>query len=430
MKHFSGCLFVILILLAGCRPQLTVPEPEAGSLDLATFTAIGDGYTAGREGINLADSIFWSGWSKQAQASSFPALLAAQFQLAERFTFHQPKMRGDGAGQVQIVSVGSAPCPGALPGITLQYQGGYEDWANPSDLVPPRNLGLPNLQLAELALPQPGRLQTAWRLLGAESDDRYLDLIARREPGFFAMWLGLEELSLAAAGGRVRPNLPDKLAFGEQMSAAITQALLREDCHGLVANLPDPTNFPYFKPVSRGIQALACQPTTEPVYITRANGQVATATDTDRLLLPATRLLGQDIGATAPFGRSESTAIPQEWVLDAGERAFYRQRVQDFNAVIDSLVQAVNVQAGRQRLVLVDLAGKFQDLQTGYLEDGLTLTTQYLSGGVFAIDGLYLTPRGNAFVANTFIEAINETSDFGARIPPLSLTDFPAIRYP
>ncbi|MEM9936573.1 MAG: G-D-S-L family lipolytic protein, partial [Bacteroidota bacterium] len=61
-------------------------------------------------------------------------------------------------------------------------------------------------------------------------------------------------------------------------------------------------------------------------------------------------------------------------------------------------------------------------------EDGIELNNQYINGGVFSLDGLYFTPRGNAFAANIFIEYMNAT--FSASIPLISLADYPAVFFP
>jgi hypothetical protein len=44
------------------------------------------------------------------------------------------------------------------------------------------------------------------------------------------------------------------------------------------------------------------------------------------------------------------------------------------------------------------------------------------------LDGIHLTPRGNAIIANTFIDAIN--SKYSASVPHADVTKYSGLKFP
>jgi hypothetical protein len=60
--------------------------------------------------------------------------------------------------------------------------------------------------------------------------------------------------------------------------------------------------------------------------------------------------------------------------------------------------------------------------------NGIGMNTQYVSGGIFSLDGINLTPRGNALLANEIIKSIN--SKYGSTIPQVDATKYRSIIFP
>jgi hypothetical protein len=56
------------------------------------------------------------------------------------------------------------------------------------------------------------------------------------------------------------------------------------------------------------------------------------------------------------------------------------------------------------------------------------MSTTFVTGGTFSTDGLHLNPRGNAVVANYFIQAINEK--YGSTIPQVDETAYHGLIFP
>jgi hypothetical protein len=65
---------------------------------------------------------------------------------------------------------------------------------------------------------------------------------------------------------------------------------------------------------------------------------------------------------------------------------------------------------------------------SGMIYDGVKFNTQFIQGGLFSTDGIHLNPRGNAIVANLFIQAIN--AKYGSTIPQVSVTNYHGLKFP
>jgi lysophospholipase L1-like esterase len=64
----------------------------------------------------------------------------------------------------------------------------------------------------------------------------------------------------------------------------------------------------------------------------------------------------------------------------------------------------------------------------GILVDGVSANSSYISGGIFSLDGVHLTPRGYAIVANEYIKAINKT--YNASIPTVNISNYRGVKFP
>ncbi|MDB4927331.1 MAG: family lipolytic protein, partial [Mucilaginibacter sp.] len=52
----------------------------------------------------------------------------------------------------------------------------------------------------------------------------------------------------------------------------------------------------------------------------------------------------------------------------------------------------------------------------------------YISGGIFSLDGVHLTPRGYSIVANQFITAIN--NQYNSTIPLANVSAYNGVLFP
>ncbi|WP_281309439.1 SGNH/GDSL hydrolase family protein [Flavobacterium flavigenum] len=94
--------------------------------------------------------------------------------------------------------------------------------------------------------------------------------------------------------------------------------------------------------------------------------------------------------------------LPDRYVLLPTEVAEIGVATAAYNATIKAAAEA-------NGLAIVDAESIMADLNkpNGISMNNFTLNATFVTGGMFSLDGIHPTPRGYAFIANKFIEAIN-----------------------
>ncbi len=105
-------------------------------------------------------------------------------------------------------------------------------------------------------------------------------------------------------------------------------------------------------------------------------------------------------------------------VLTTNEQMMINNARMAYNSTLESL-------AANFDLAYVDINQLLLDSQNGISFEGGVLTSDFVSGGAFSLDGVHLTPRGYALVANETIKAINQT--YGSNLPMVNLGDYKTI---
>lgn len=101
----------------------------------------------------------------------------------------------------------------------------------------------------------------------------------------------------------------------------------------------------------------------------------------------------------------EGISLPLEdkWVITPTEQEEIGAAVTAYNSSISSV-------ASSKGLALVDLDLLLQEAATtGINTGGFILTAELVTGGLVSLDGVHLTARGYAVMANSFLEAIDAT---------------------
>jgi len=104
--------------------------------------------------------------------------------------------------------------------------------------------------------------------------------------------------------------------------------------------------------------------------------------------------------------------IDDEDALDVAELQNISNARTAYNSKIQGLAQANN-------LAFVDADGLLQNVSQGISFPGGIVTSDFVSGGGFSLDGVHLTPRGYALVANETLRAINMT--YGSDLPEVNI---------
>ncbi len=145
----------------------------------------------------------------------------------------------------------------------------------------------------------------------------------------------------------------------------------------------------------------------------------------DYILLTARTIIGTtQSGAPSPFNTiGVSYPMQDNTTLTASETAEVKVATDAFNATI----QALAISKG---LAFVDANAVLNQVATsGYTANAFNVTSAYVTGGGFSLDGVHPSPRGYALIANKFLEAINSTygSNFKAVDLGLYRILFPAM---
>lgn len=115
--------------------------------------------------------------------------------------------------------------------------------------------------------------------------------------------------------------------------------------------------------------------------------------------------------------------LEDKWVLTKTEYEEVKTATEAYNVIIADL-------ASQYDLALVDTFTAMKKLssQSGIVYFGNTYTTQFVQGGAFSLDGVHLTGKGYAIVANMFVEAIN--AKYGSTLRDANPNNFPGVHIP
>lgn len=395
---FRNQVFAGVLTLALVVPAAATAQVDTGSADFSNYVAIGDSLTAGFAS---------GGLTRTYQNSSYPALLYRQ--ATGRTTgFEQPLVSEPGLpGLLQLRSLAPlqiTPAAGRGNPLNLTLQRPYNNLAVPgADVHDVVATVTDNGGLHDLIL----------RGLGTQLQQALV-----QQPTFVTIWIGNNDVLGAATSGRVIEDVTlTSVARFEADFLAIVNAVAATGAEMAIANIPNVTSIPYVTT----LPAVVVNPATnQPVLV---NGNVVPLIGPsgplrpgrDFVLLPASAELAQGRGIPAQLGGS-GQPLSDAAVLSAEEVAAINARVQAFNSIIRAAAQATNSAFVDTNALLDEVASE------GINIGGVTFTETFLTGGVFSYDGVHPTDFGYAYVANAFIEAINDR--FNADIPPVNLYPF------
>ncbi|MCU7543151.1 SGNH/GDSL hydrolase family protein [Riemerella anatipestifer] len=128
--------------------------------------------------------------------------------------------------------------------------------------------------------------------------------------------------------------------------------------------------------------------------------------------------------ALAPFDKYGVTfPLEDQHVLIPSEKQAVLTATAKYNASIKALADTYG-------LAFVDANAKMVELNStsGIQFDGVKYTASFVTGGAFSLDGVHLTGRGYAVIANEFIKAIN--AKYKSTLPQVSPNSYSGIKFP
>ena len=436
-----------------------LPALNTGSLNLSNYVSVGPSFTAGFTdgGLFIA-----------AQENSFPNILATQFANGGGGSFTQPLMNdnfgglalaGNRIADPRLVFGGAGPAPleSVVGPVTVST-----DIVLNNPTGPYNNLGVPGAKSFHLIANGYGNVGNlpnanpyAVRITGATPNASILELAVAQNPSFFTADLlgGNDVLGYATSGGdanldQITPSPTFDFAFNTIVST------LSANAQGVVTNIPYVTSLPYFTAVGHDVVPLD-QATADLVnggFATYNNGllfaqsnglidadEVAQrtiafmasnsnavviedesltdlsgfgipsyrqATADDLIVLPASAVIGTTVGGNPTLINGVSVPLADRWVLVPAEQAEIAAAVDDYNTTIAA------VASSNPNVALVDVnAILTQASTTGIVFDEFNLNADLVFGGLVSLDGIHLTARGYALMANSFLEAMD--ANFG-----------------
>ena len=147
-------------------------------------------------------------------------------------------------------------------------------------------------------------------------------------------------------------------------------------------------------------------------------GQSRPATENDLFVLPSSSIIGEVNTTNAAFleGQGLSTVLAAQfsaegvtlpladkWVLTPEEQNEIKVATDAYNATIKTVADAKGLAFVDFKKLLIDAAAN------GYAFDDYTMTTSLVTGGMVSLDGIHLTARGYAMMANEILKAIDTT---------------------
>jgi lysophospholipase L1-like esterase len=384
--------------------------PADDELDLSRYVAIGNSLTAGY--MNGALGL-------EGQSCSYPRLVAGQAGAGAGFA--QPLVAapgisepGSGEGRIELLSLTPITIERAIPaGAPL----------NENLPGPYSNLGVPGALAAE-ALVARNRATSL-------TDNPFFDFVLRgmgtwtqqvaeRDASFVTVWLGNNDVLGYVVRGGEAPGFPTSAAEFAAAYEGLIERLLETTDRIVLLNVPPVTIVPYLSTVP----AVVVDPATlepipgpdgEPVPLLGPDGPLSLQ---DRVTFDAIELILDGEGIPLEMGGT-GTPLPDDVILDVQEQAVAR-------AAVDAYNLAIAETAARHGLSVVDVHGLVSDIaEGGLVVDGETLTTEFLTGGLFSLDGIHPTCKGQGIVANALIDVLD--ARYGLSIPRVSIAGLPGV---
>ncbi len=434
MKNYIIYLpLVLLFLTTACKPKYIEPSYSKGDIIPDKFIMVGGGHSAGY----MDDALY-----REGQENSLANLLAKQLKKVGLPEFHQPLVNessvGIGISGLAAFKLGyKTDCKGvsSISPVRVAATGDLNIYNDNLFSASQRfgNYGIPGLKLMDISVDSFAVQNRYFGRMASSTTATVLQDAIDANPTFIALFLGVEDvLEFAKSGGTtVLPEVTDFLI----KYTAVAQGLTAGGAKGAIATIPDVTQMPYFTTIPWNGLTLdsASNVTLNSIYNalgfnffvgsnpfmivdTAANMFAVRQIFSDELLclsLPLDSVKCNQMGVLFP--------IRDEFVLDRNELIELRAKIEAYNTMIRSIALDYN-------LAIIETVNFANKLVSGFVYNGVSMSAKFVSGGAYSLDGIHFNPKGNALLANEFIQAIN--NKFNASIPMLNAVDYRSIFFP
>lgn len=420
-------------LMSSCAPEIDGVEPTAGPEAIFTkYIAIGNSLTAG-----YADN----GLYLEGQQVAYPNLIAEQLKKVGGGDFTSPffsEAQRDGSGYLRLKALvdGQPVMEPVTANLAIRGQNpaGKPLYTKHSGEI--NNYGVPGMRLDMAFFPGMGSVMGNpyfERLLpeGQNLTQTYFSETTTKNHTFFSFWLGNNDvLGYATNGGYENPGDPttkltDVATFSNRYGQFIDALTLKSE-KGVVATIPNVTAVPFFSTVTTARIVAGVTASTngafKKIFISTESGaREATNEDLFGLTFP-TDTIGKVSEGKPGYGLSPLNPLHDKFVLDKDEIIEVNARITAFNDIIKETAKA-------KGLALADAYTYLNRVKSpGIVYNGVNINAAFITGNAFSLDGIHLTPMGNALIANLFIDAIN--AKYKSRITKVDATAYRGVKFP
>lgn len=438
----------VSLLISSCKPTLDEPKVNKGTADFSRYVSIGNSLTSG-----FSDGAL----SYDGQSASYPYLLSTRFKLAGGGSFLQPYVNaGNGlsinfltqtvTGKLKLSS--TTNCLGQ-PDFAINYTtGNYADMQWIGNRGPFNNLGVPgakSFNLYSQYFGKPGIAGNAYYYRFASDtggasglSSTILGDAAKINPTFFTMWIGSNDVLLYAInGGMGSPSgmFPYDITPVDTFNKAIdiiVNNLTANGAKGVIANIPDITDIPYFTTIPyNGLTLNATQAayfnSIAPVGISFTEGSNAFVVKDEsgsirQLKQGELILLNIPQDSIRCYGMGTTlNPIDAKYFLDLTQIGNIKTATTAFNSKLNAVAAA-------KGLAYADMNAFFKTVTPGIIFNGVKYSPEFISGGAFSLDGIHPNQRGYALITNQFIRTIN--SQYKSNLPEVDVNSFHGIIFP
>ena len=443
MKKFnlySALFLVVGLSIVSCKPRLDGPDPDNGNIDVSKYVAVGGAMTAGYSN----GALYYD-----AQQNSYSNLLAEQLQLIGSGEFKIPNVSPNSIG---IGSTNNAPsilgyrtdCQGtvSLGPVKIAPQGDLSVFATNvyASQGAFNNFGVPDVKVIDMDVN--GYTNPFYQRMASSGSSSILSDAVAKNPTFFSVMLGLNDvLNFALKGAASESITPIAGAVGVGFDASINNVidkLMANGAKGVITNIPSIKTMAYFNTIAWNALKLSQVKADSLTAVYYNNDSTKFYEGNNGFIIEDSSVPflgfrqaveGEYILLNVPLDTIKCyypkygslKAMPNRFVLTLSEINTIENAINSYNTILRNI-------ANTKGLAFVDVNAFFSKIKTGFVYNGVAVNAAFVSGGAYSLDGLNLTPRGNALLANEFIKAINNT--YQSTIPEIDATKYPGIIFP
>ncbi|HEU4717396.1 MAG TPA: SGNH/GDSL hydrolase family protein [Bacteroidia bacterium] len=446
---FAATIFSVVVFYANCTPDLSVPRPQPGSCDFSKMVAVGGDFMSGYMDGAL---------SARGQERSVPALLARQLMLAGGGSFLQEKISVSGglgwnlkpweSWFVNASKLGfKTDCQGVnslMPVWDSLARANAAAEINSPASGSAQDFSVPFATMAQLFSPSLGNYSVSQntnpyyhRIASNAGTSTVIGDAVNVNATFFSAWFGMEDIYNYAQQGGAGVSIPSAATFSAYLDSALSR-LTQNGAKGVIANIPDFRDFPYYTLVPWNGAALTQSKadSLNDIYQQAGFMNINFASGNNGFVIADAnapngfrQMHGNEyITLSVPVDSLKCdylgllfSVMPDRYVLDSAEVAYLDMNIAAYNSVIAQ-------KAAQYNLALVDMNSYFRSFVSGIKWDGVNYNAEFVTGGFFSLDGYHPNEKGDALIANEFITAIN--NKFGATVPTLNCFDCNGVLFP